>query len=135
MKKCRQDITTREMELVQTLWTADEPLIASELVRKIEGQTTNGVQSVLRTLLQKGFVEVFDVRYSGTVLSRSYKVTEICKECYMNNIYKQLNSLKNAMSLTEMFRFLISNEDLETLEIVHEYLREKKRQILSKQEG
>ena len=68
-----QKITNRELEIMQLLWHADHPLIASEIATLKPDLTINTVQAVLRNLLKYKYIEVADIVYSGTVLTRSYR--------------------------------------------------------------
>ena len=68
-----QKITNRELEIMQLLWNADHPLIASEIAAMKPDLTVNTVQSVLRNLLKHKYIEVAKIVYSGTVLTRSYR--------------------------------------------------------------
>ena len=68
-----QKITNRELEILQLLWHTDRPLIASEIAALKPDLTINTVQAVLRNLLKYKYIEVAEIVYSGTVLTRSYR--------------------------------------------------------------
>ena len=77
MKKISSRLTNREMDILNILWSAEEPLVASEIAKRDETLTINTVQATMRIMLKQGLVEVGDIVYSGTVLSRSFRPTEI----------------------------------------------------------
>lgn len=58
---------------MSVLWRIGESLTASSIAEKGGGLSINTVQAVMRSLMKKGYVEVADIVYSGTVLTRSYK--------------------------------------------------------------
>ena len=74
-KKKFPKLTSREVDIMNILWTSGKPLIASEIADCRPDLTINTVQAVLRKLLKYQLVEVADIVYSGTVLSRSYRPT------------------------------------------------------------
>ena len=67
-------LTNREYDVLKIIYDSEKPLIASEVTTKMEGLTINTVQAVLKKLLRTEIIEVAEIVYSGTVLSRSYKV-------------------------------------------------------------
>lgn len=70
------NLTGRERDILTILWNAEKGLIASEIVKcGDEDLTINTVQAVLKKLLKRNLIQVDQIVYSGTVLSRSYKPT------------------------------------------------------------
>lgn len=66
-------LTRRQEDIMKILWESDKPLIASEIEKKQDDLNINTVQATLRALIKKNAIEVADIVYSGTVLSRSYR--------------------------------------------------------------
>lgn len=66
-------LTRRQKDIMKILWESDKPLIASEIVKRQDDLNINTVQATLRALIKKNAIEVADIVYSGTVLSRSYR--------------------------------------------------------------
>ena len=66
-------LTRRQEDIMKILWESDKPLIASEIEKKQDDLNINTVQATLRALMKKNAIEVADIVYSGTVLSRSYR--------------------------------------------------------------
>lgn len=66
-------LTRRQEDIMKLLWESDKPLIASEIEKKQDDLNINTVQATLRALMKKNAIEVADIVYSGTVLSRSYR--------------------------------------------------------------
>ncbi len=82
------NLTNKEMDILNVLWTSEKPLTASEITKFDESLSANTVQANLRKLQSKEFIEVADIVYSGTVLCRRYKPT-ISKNDF---VVKTLNS-------------------------------------------
>lgn len=78
-RKRKKYITDRDLDILQIMWRHSGSMTASEICRQDESLTINTAQAVLRKLLREGFIEIADIVYSGTVLSRSYK-TAISEE-------------------------------------------------------
>ena len=58
---------------MKILWDAGTPLVASDIVKAESSMNINTVQASLRVLLKENLIEIADIVYSGTVLSRSYR--------------------------------------------------------------
>ena len=89
-----QKITNRELEIMQLLWHADHPLIASEIAAMKPDLTVNTVQSVLRNLLKHKYIEVAKIVYSGTVLTRSYRPLITEQEFGVNQVIRDFESFQ-----------------------------------------
>lgn len=68
-----QSLTKRDFDIMTILWNSQTSMRASEIVEADSNLNINTVQAVLRKLLKNGYIEVADIVYSGTVLSRSYQ--------------------------------------------------------------
>ena len=73
------NLTKRDMDVLNILWESDEPKTATMISKSGDGLTMNTTQAVLRKLLKNNLIEIADIVYSGTVLTRSYK-SVICQE-------------------------------------------------------
>lgn len=65
-------LTKRERDILNILWNSTEGMIASEVAEAREDLTINTVQAVLKKLLNRKFIKVQEIVYSGTVLCRKY---------------------------------------------------------------
>ena len=66
-------LTKRQEDVMNILWDAKKPIIASEIVKTGTDLNINTVQAALRSLIKKNYIEVAEIVYSGTVLTRSYR--------------------------------------------------------------
>lgn len=110
-----QKITNRELEIMQFLWHADHPLIASEIAAMKPDLTVNTVQSVLRNLLKHKYIEVAKIVYSGTVLTRSYRPLISEQEFGIDQVIQDFHSFKG-LSLSHLVAGLL-NEPVSASEI------------------
>ncbi|MCI6034590.1 MAG: BlaI/MecI/CopY family transcriptional regulator [Firmicutes bacterium] len=110
-----QKITNRELEIMQLLWHADHPLIASEIAAMKPDLTVNTVQSVLRNLLKHKYIEVAKIVYSGTVLTRSYRPLITEQEFGVNQVIRDFHSFQG-LSVSHLVAGLL-NEPVSASEI------------------
>ena len=52
------NLTGREKDILDILWKAGKGLIASEIVKEMEGLTINTVQAVLKKLLKRNLIKL-----------------------------------------------------------------------------
>ena len=110
-----QKITNRELEIMQLLWHAGHPLIASEIAAMKPDLTVNTVQSVLRNLLKHKYIEVAKIVYSGTVLTRSYRPLITEQEFGVNQVIRDFHSFQG-LSVSHLVAGLL-NEPVSASEI------------------
>ena len=126
-----QKITNRELEIMQLLWHADHPLIASEIAAMKPDLTVNTVQSVLRNLLKHKYIEVAKIVYSGTVLTRSYRPLITEQEFGVNQVIRDFYSFQG-LSVSHLVAGLL-NEPVSASEIDElESIIQKQRALLKK---
>ena len=68
-----RNLSQKQLDVMKILWDAGTPLVASDIVKAESSMNINTVQASLRVLLKENLVEIADIVYSGTVLSRSYR--------------------------------------------------------------
>ena len=68
-------LTQSQLSIMKTLWAENKAMIASDFVQLDPSLNLNSVQSSLRSLFKKIYIEVSDIVYSGKVLTRSYVPT------------------------------------------------------------
>lgn len=124
--ECERDmkgLTKRQEDVMNILWDAKEPIIASEIVKTGTDLNINTVQAALRSLIKKNYIEVAEIVYSGTVLTRSYRA--IVKREEVPN--ETANEIRKALREEDVFARYINEFDdpllLEKLETIIETKR------------
>lgn len=116
-------LTKRQEDVMNILWDAKEPIIASEIVKTGTDLNINTVQAALRSLIKKNYIEVAEIVYSGTVLTRSYRA--IVKREEVPN--ETANEIRKALREEDVFARYINEFDdpllLEKLETIIETKR------------
>ena len=82
-------LTKKQLEVMKVLWDNNRPMISSEIEKSDPSFNTNTVQACLRELLKKGYIQVADIVYSGTVLTRSYLPT-FTKTDYLKDACREI---------------------------------------------
>lgn len=128
-------LTDREMDVMKILWSSKEPLVASEVAKKGDSLSNNTVQSVLRKLLEKKYIVVADIVYSGTVLTRSYKPIVLKKDLLLEQFVSQFNKDDDTIPIPSLVGTLLKHEknEKETIEKLEKLLEERK-SILNQEE-
>lgn len=121
-------LTKRQEDVMNILWDAKEPIIASEIVKTGTDLNINTVQAALRSLIKKNYIEVAEIVYSGTVLTRSYRA--IVKREEVPN--ETANEMRKALREEDVFARYIDEFDDSVLLTKLETIIEAKRKELEK---
>lgn len=125
------NLTGREKDILDILWNAGKGLIASEIVKSSEDLTINTVQAVLKKLLKRNLIQIDQIVYSGTVLSRSYIPTLTEAEFETRLIENRIMGLKRfqisptKFALGFLGKFNEELSDEETAEILAKIQKQK----------
>ena len=123
--KSGQNLTRKELEVMEILWANDRPLTASDIKEK-HTVNPNTVDACLRTLLKKEMIKVADIVYSNTVLCRSYTPV-LTRDEYWASCYRQSAGDKNTTQL--IARFIDETDDLEEISELEDLLLKKKNEL------
>ncbi|MCI8770721.1 MAG: BlaI/MecI/CopY family transcriptional regulator [Lachnospiraceae bacterium] len=110
-KQFNTNLTKRDLDVMHVLWDSEEPKTAAMIVKARPDLTMNTVQAVLRKLLNNNFIEVADIVYSGTVLSRSYRDAISQTEYTLQKMTCEYHSLKNKPSKASILKALLDAEN------------------------
>lgn len=121
-------LTKRQEDVMNILWDAKEPIIASEIVKTGTDLNINTVQAALRSLIKNNYIEVAEIVYSGTVLTRSYRA--IVKREEVPN--ETANEIRKALREEDVFARYIDEFDDSVLLAKLETIIEAKRKELEK---
>ena len=119
-------LTQSQLHIMKILWDKKEPMIASDFVQLDPSLNLNSVQSALRSLLKKNYIEVSDIVYSGKVLTRSY-IPVVSSEDYAS---ENINGVvKDLLSSNILFQYVESENDIEVIERLQKKLEERKKAL------
>lgn len=133
--KTELSLTKRELDVMTILWESSRPLVASEITKMDESLNINTVQAVIRKLLDKKYIEVDDIVYSGTVLTRSYKPALSKKEMAVQRFIGQFQG-NDKVSIPNLVATLLKHEknEQEVIEELELLLAERKKLLNEKNE-
>lgn len=104
-------LTNRDLDVLDVLWDSEKPMTASEIVAANPTLKKNTVQPTLRKLLKNELIQVADIVYSGTVLSRSYIPSMSRKEFSLYRLSSEYRQLEKDVSKASFFSFLLKTEE------------------------
>ena len=117
-------LTQSQLHIMKILWNEKKPMIASDFVQLDSSMNLNSVQSALRSLLKKNYIEVSDIVYSGKVLTRRY-IPIVSSEDYAS---ENINGvLKDLLSSNILLQYVESENDIKVIERLQEKLEERKK--------
>ena len=122
----RKALSPRQLEVMEILWNAEKGLTASEIVNASNELQINTVQASLRSLITKKYIEVGDIVYSGTVLSRSY-VPTVTREEYLNFSCKKLSEFSSSSLV--MASLIGNTENTDVLDELEVMIRKRKKEL------
>lgn len=117
-------LTQSQLSIMKTLWAENKAMIASDFVQLDPSLNLNSLQSSLRSLLKKNYIEVSDIVYSGKVLTRSYVPTISADEYATENINGIVNDL---LSSNILLHYVETENDIETIKQLQQKLEERKK--------
>lgn len=103
-------LTRRDLDVLNILWESDDPKTAAQIVKAGPELTMNTVQAVLRKLLKNKLVEIAEIVYSGTVLTRSYKPIISQEDFLLHKMTSEYQSLRKKISKVSILAALLDTE-------------------------
>lgn len=120
-------ISEREKDIMYVLWHTEESLTASLIAEKGNGLSINTVQAAVRSLMKKGYIEIADIVYSGTVLTRSYRPIVSAEQYAAYQLQTmQMNTLN--FSTLNFVDHLVKNDGRTILNDLEDIIRRMKEQ-------
>jgi len=103
-------LSAKEKEVMGALWDSTSSMTGTEICKK-NNLNINTVQAALKKLLKVEYVEVKDIVYSNTVLTRSY-VPKITPDEYASiQLEEYYRSSGKKKSLTNIVSYLLNEEE------------------------
>ena len=116
-------ITSKQLEVMQVLWSTERPLTASEITNSNPVLNINTVQVCIRQLLKKEYIKVADIVYSGTVLCHSYSPA-ITKQDYVTAFFSD-----NIGDMNAALSFIDDTKDNSVLDELEKAIERKRKSI------
>ena len=133
-------LTNREIEVMQILWQAGEPLMVSEIVQRDPNSTVYSVQRIMQNLLRKKAADVDSIGYNQKALARKFRplITEESVETGM--LQEMLRKVSGGEGQrARLIASLLPQENdektLAELEELEKIIAERKQQILDDAAG
>lgn len=121
----KKALSPRQLEVMEILWKAGKDMTASEITNA-SSMAINTVQASLRSLMSKKYIEVGQIVYSGTVLSRSY-VPVVTREEYLDFSCKRLSEFSSSSLV--MASLIGSTDNTEMLDELEAMILKRKKEL------
>ena len=111
----------------------EKPMTVTEIVESEKELTTPTVHTVLRKLLDKGYVQVIDTVQTGKVFARRYKAKKTQDEEIEEKIEKCMKNSRNPMSFVNTITAALLNGAVDEESVIDELERivqKRKKEIL-----
>ena len=121
-------LSGRELDVMNVLWESDKALTAKEISERESSLSINTVRMVVKGLLNKEFIKVSAIVYSGTVLTQSYEPVLNAQEYMINQITQ---AVKGNVSHVQVMAALLRQDEneIETIEQLEVMLKKRKEEI------
>ena len=126
-------LNRRELEILNILFSLDQPLTAAQIVNAGDGLSQSTVQAVIRKLMAAELIEEKGITYSGNVLSRTFGVTERSREVLNQYFINYFRTFKSIIGLRAVIEGMLEAEEEtkrdEYIKMLEELLSELKGQM------
>lgn len=122
----KQKLTGRQFDVMKIIWDSPEPLSASQITKQNDSLNINTVQSVLKKLMDKHYISVSNIVYSGTVLTRTYQAVLPVEEYLSSNFADITKSIETVPLIAKI---LEQEVDEKTIDELEELLNKKRREF------
>lgn len=126
MSKKLASLSEKEKEIMLVLWQVNEPLTASSIAENGDALSINTVQALTRNLLKKNYIEVADIVFSGTVLSRRYRPL-LSAEAYASENLEIIRNNSQNFSTLNFIDHLIKEDDTVLLDALEKLIQDRKK--------
>lgn len=107
------ELSKRELDVMNVFWSQEGSVIASDIPKVNESLSINTVQAVIKKLIQKNYLKVDEIVYSGTVLTRSYLPVVSADEYAKRQIKTDASFLNRYANKVEVIAALLDAEENE----------------------
>lgn len=133
-------LTNRELEVMQILWQAGEPLMISEIVQRDPNSTVYSVQRIMQNLLRKKAAAVDSIGYNQKALARKFRPLIMEESIEIGMLQEMLRKVSSGEGQrARLIASLLPQENdektLAELEELEKIIAERKQQILDDAAG
>lgn len=120
-------LSARELDIMTVLWNSTKPLAATDIPKADPSLNVNTVLSSIKNLLKKSYIEVADIVYHGTVLTRTFRPV-LTQEEYLSS---QFFHFPDA-SVQFMASLVKAEQSDENLLLMEKLIKDKRKELQEK---
>ncbi len=125
------ELSKRELDVMNVFWAQEGPVIASDIPKVNDSLSINTVQAVIKKLIQKKYLKIDEIVYSGTVLTRSYLPIVTADEYAKRQIQTDASFLSKYTNKIGVVEALLDAEEDQTqlLNDLEELVKQRKKNL------
>lgn len=125
------ELSKRELDVMNVFWAQEGPVIASDIPKVNNSLSINTVQAVIKKLIQKNYLKIDEIVYSGTVLTRSYLPIVTADEYAKRQIQTDASFLSKYTNKIGVIEALLDAEEDQTqlLNDLEELVKQRKKNL------
>lgn len=97
----------RELDVLNILWETDSPMSLADILAARPDLIKSTVAAILAKLLREKLIQIEGIAYSGKVLCRTYRPTELSREKALDSVAKDYNNVCNIVPRTELLASIL----------------------------
>lgn len=105
-------LTTRELEILNTMARINKPLLATQIAEETKGLSQSTASAVIKKLLEHGLIEVTGVKLTRNVMARVYGITDLARQKALEHLKEQYQMCNNLFSAEEAVKVIQNNTSL-----------------------
>ncbi len=110
MRKRATYLTSKEYELMKILWTAEKPLLLSDIIERTEDIAKNTLNPMISKLIDRKYIKVVGNLKVSKTYSRLYAPAITVDEYAAQQLTELFNDTGKSLNLSNFFSFIVNGK-------------------------
>jgi predicted transcriptional regulator len=103
-------LTSKEYELMKILWTAEKPLLLSDIIERTEDIAKNTLNPMISKLIDRKYIKVVGNLKVSKTYSRLYAPAITVDEYAAQQLNELFNDTGKSLNLSNFFSFIVNGK-------------------------
>lgn len=103
-------LTSKEYELMKILWTAEKPLLLSDIIERTEDIAKNTLNPMISKLIDRKYIKVVGNLKVSKTYSRLYAPAITVDEYAAQQLTELFNDTGKSLNLSNFFSFIVNGK-------------------------
>ena len=103
-------LTSKEYELMKILWTAEKPLLLSDIIERTEDIAKNTLNPMISKLIDRKYIKVVGNLKVSKTYSRLYALAITVDEYAAQQLNELFNDTGKSLNLSNFFSFIVNGK-------------------------